>query len=392
MNRLLGPGCSRGSFPGVDARQGGNQAERLVPKVLGLVDDDGHIGQLARVGIHQVPRGPVGVFLFNQAVGRQVRAVGLEDLPDAGALGASDRGSPSPSEHMQILVPAEGALGQNHLGPFIPVELRFQGKVGVRGLQGLVPCPLPGFVILTVRDSLWEVVLVQEPVDPLVEVDHFHAGEVLFICDEVLEVPPQVGSQVGREGKEQDLAVGRPGPVPRKPLGPVHGHHRLAGAGAAQDADGAVPVAVDQPSLRRVQEHPPLLLRRVQHPLQFLFVVHDPQAALRTETGQGRVDVVRVRVGCRRVQFVKGFLVRVARQQHLDRGLGIQGETIGNRGEAILVGDGPGEGDQVVRDVELEQIAVPQSCKQTVGSCLDAALSFGDGARPGLGLDYLEGA
>ena len=122
--------------------------------------------------------------------------------------------------------------------------------------------------------------LIQEPVNPLVEVDHLHAFEVLFIGNEVLEAALQVRSQIGREGKEQNLAVRQPGPVPREPLGPMHGNHGLAGAGTAQDADGTIPVAVDQPPLRRVQKHPPLLLWRIQHPLQFLLIIHDPKAAL----------------------------------------------------------------------------------------------------------------
>jgi len=47
--------------------------------------------------------------------------------------------------------------------------------------------------------------------------------------------------------RNRDLVVGHPRPVPRELLGPEHGDHGLAGAGTSQDADGAVPVAVDQP-------------------------------------------------------------------------------------------------------------------------------------------------
>ena len=329
MNRLLGPRLLQRIPSGVDARQGGNQAERLVPQVLGLVDNDGHIGQLSGIGVHQVPRGPVGVFLLNQAVGRQVRAVGLEDLPDAGALGTGDRGSASPSGYMQILVPAEGRPGPEPPWTIRPGRTPVQGPGrGPAAFRGLVPCLLPARGVPVVHDSLREVVLVQEAVDPLVEVDHLHAFEVFFICDEVLEAALQVRGQIGREGQEQDLAVGHPCPVPCEPLGPVHGNYGLARASTTQNADGAIPVAVDQPPLRGVQETP--ATSPAARPASASVPPRCPQpkgGPVNRKRGQGRVDVVRIHVRGRGVQFVEGFLVRVPRQQHLDRGLGLQGES-----------------------------------------------------------------
>jgi len=73
--------------------------------------------------------------------------------------------------------------------------------------------------------------------------------------------------------------------------GAVHGHDALAGSGPAQDPNGAVPGAVYQLALARVQEDAPFVERRVEHRLERGVVVHHDEPSPGSVPPEGGLEV-----------------------------------------------------------------------------------------------------
>ncbi|PJN95221.1 hypothetical protein CNY89_09740, partial [Amaricoccus sp. HAR-UPW-R2A-40] len=69
--------------------------------------------------------------------------------------------------------------------------------------------------------------------------------------------------------------------------GAVEGDDRLAGAGGADDAGGAVEVAGDELGLRWMEEDGPPFPRGCEGGFEFGLVADDPEAALRVGMGEG---------------------------------------------------------------------------------------------------------
>ena len=131
---------------------------------------------------------------------------------------------------------------------------------------------------------------VQKAHHPTIQIGHLDALH-LIRCADGTQVVLDVRRQVAGECGEQDAALGQ---VSRQPAGAVHGHHGLAGAGAAEQAHRAVPIAFHQSSLGGMQEYAPAFQRRVEHGFEFQVIRRDREPHLRFGTLQSRVEVLHI--------------------------------------------------------------------------------------------------
>ena len=157
----------------------------------------------------------------------------LEDLPDPGPLRSGQRPAPPRPGHLQVLVLGLNAVGLDHLLPLLAEE------AGVpRRSVASTDAPPPstprwssGLAISTV-----DALAPQEAHGPGVQMDHLDAIHALRA--ERREHLLDVLGQVRREGREQDAVGLLREDLGGQVLGPVHRHHRLARACAAQTLAG----------------------------------------------------------------------------------------------------------------------------------------------------------
>ena len=96
-----------------------------------------------------------------------------------------------------------------------------------------------------------------------------------------------VGGQQPRIGGKKHTFSGFRADLPGETAGAVHGNHRFAGAGAAQQASGTRKIALDHGSLRRVQEVAPHLNGLVEFAAQFLQLAYAAEGGpLRQNTAE----------------------------------------------------------------------------------------------------------
>ena len=257
-------------------------------QVLRFVDDHGGVVRARRVPFASEKRRcvAVGVVHFLDPVLRQLRPVLCEDGPDLGPGAAAEPCAPARPEDAQVLFLGPDAGGLDDVLPFLGVE-------GVGVVQGEVPKshgalprgPCVLVPVLVVGDLELVPLAAQERDHPSVQVGHLDPLHLLGRADRT-QVVLDVGGQVAGKGDEEDalacavrsvsagVAVAvRVRHPPSQPARPVHSHDGLARACAAQHANGTVPPSLHQPALRRMQEDPPLLQRRVEHLLEGGIVV-----------------------------------------------------------------------------------------------------------------------
>jgi len=185
------------------------------------------------------------------------------------------------------------------------------------------------------------------------------------------QVRLDVRRQVAREGHEQDPPgsfLRGVGQVLGEPLGAMHRDHGLAGAGAAQHPNRPVPVPFDQTPLGGMQEHAPLLERRLQHRLEGAVVVDHPEAPPAVRTGERLVELGidvagtgldRVRGQSRALLLlVQHFLEAVAGSDH-EEGFGrLLGQARGERLQVLVAGNPAHRRQQALRHAEPLEMAV----------------------------------
>jgi hypothetical protein len=114
--------------------------------------------------------------------------------------------------------------------------------------------------------------------DPGYRMDGNSLGDLGLVTGQGPQPDAQRVCERLREGRQQHPCLRvSPGQVNR----PVQCHDRFAGARTAAYPGGSVVVAVDEPTLRRMQEDRPFIPRIIERTLQFLDVGDHPEPALR---------------------------------------------------------------------------------------------------------------
>ena len=216
---------------------------------------------------------PIRVVDLLQTALRELRAVFLKHPPHLDPRRAVQPRPASDSRHAPILLFGRHTVGKNDPLPFVAVE----GVPVVEILGFLVECQLPRLLMAPVDDARLVATTPQEADHPAVQVCHLDARHLVRRADGP-QVVLDVSGQVSGEGREQDAAAVRT--LTGEPPRPVHRDHGLARTCPAENPHRSVPVPFDEPALRRMQEDPPALQGRVQHRLQFHFVVHDDEPGL----------------------------------------------------------------------------------------------------------------
>ena len=150
-------------------------------------------------------------------------------------------------------------------------------------------------------------------------------GDVRLVAGQGPQPYAQRIRQGLREGRQQDTCLRvSPGQGNR----PVQCHDRLARARTAAYPGGSVVVALDQPSLRRMQEDRPFLPREIERPFEFLDIRQHAEPALRVGMGE--------RIGLDRRSFRHR---RGGTRRQVQQGLGsLLRQPFGDVEERVLVG------------------------------------------------------
>ena len=342
-------------------RDGAKQAERCRAHVLRFVHDHSavvaEIPRRRRLGGEQRRGVAVGVVELLHAPLRQLRPVLREHRPDERPLGARQARAAASAGHAQIGLLVRHVGGLDHLFPLVLEE-------GVRQIQrwrlGVQGDP-PRFPVAAELRAELVAAHLQKTHHPAIQIGHFDALHLLRRADGA-EVVLDIRGQVAREGGEQNAAFGE---VPNQPASAMHRHHRLAGAGAAEQTHRPVPIPLHHAPLRRVQEHAPALQRRVQHGFEFHFVRGNGESHLRLGAFEGRVEIAGVH-NVRRFPLAHQLFVGIAGQIKEQRVVGFGGKALLEGFERVFIRHAAHFRQHRLRHAEAHQLPILQ-CGERAG-------------------------
>ena len=158
-------------------------------------------------------------------------AILLHHLPHVGAFLAIEAHATARTTRMSVLFPGKDILIADNLLPLVDIKSHFAVDVHTRACDGVLPISLQARS--GVLNGVSVTLVLQELGDPGIEIVHLDALHLVCRAN-LTQVLLDIGRKVLGEGSKEH-ALAWVGELGGKTMSAVHGHDRLARAGAAQN-------------------------------------------------------------------------------------------------------------------------------------------------------------